>query len=223
MSRLTTNNRRFLSVGLLLMGLMIALGALGVGFGLWSKVLTIEGTVHTGVVNAELTIEEVDQGAPPFFDDGQNEDHELEGKDVADCIVTLEDGLSNPGNQTLHVEITNAYPSFWCIVNFDIDNIGTIPIKLDQPTIITAPAGVFFTFGFTTNPGSTCYFNEVNGVGDPNSIEVHPQLEPGERTFCTLWLHVEQEAEQGAWIDFKATICAHQWNEEANSTCDAAQ
>ncbi len=196
--------------------LVVALGMMAVGYGLWSKVLTIQGEVHTGEVNAEFSIEEVDQGdISTLSDDGISEDEEVEGKDVADCVVTLEDGLPNPGPQTLRLVIQNGYPSFWCIVNFDVFNNGTIPIKVEQPVITFADPGLFVNFGFSQAVGGDpCYFDEVNGTGQFNTIDRHPQLEPGEDTFCTLWVHVEQSAAQGAWLNFEGTICVHQWNEE---------
>jgi hypothetical protein len=198
------------------MGLLIALGALGVGFGLWSKVLTITGTVNTGEVNAELSIEEVDQGDIfQLSDDGVDENKQIENKLIANCVATLEDGLPNEGPQTLRVTITDGYPSFWCIVNFNIHNNGSIPIKLEQPSW-TADPGLFVNFGFSRGVGGDlCYFDEdINGTGIFGTINPHPQLEFSEVTYCTLWLHVEQSAAQGAALKFEGTILAHQWNEE---------
>jgi hypothetical protein len=222
MTRIATN-RRFLSVGLLLMGLMIALGALGVGFGLWSKVLTIDGTVSTGEVNAEFSLNEIDQGddgqaVDPLFWEGDsacdtdtdvNDDCEIEGKDVADCTAELitasPPDLPNPGSQLLEIEITDGYPSFHCWVQFDVTNNGTIPIKVHQP-VITNPAPGAVTVEVLPpgnhGPGPTndsvCYHdNSINPFPPPQDT-THPQLEPLETAFCVIHIHVEQDAEQNA-------------------------
>lgn len=209
-----------MSAGLLFMLLVVALGMIAVGYGLWSKVLTIQGEVHTGSVDAIFSIEEIDQGEISFLsDNGVDEHKEIEGKLIANCAVTLEDGLPNPGPQTLKVVIKQGYPSFWCIVNFNVENTGTIPIKVEQPNITFADPGLFVNFGFSQGiGGSPCYFDELLGVGQINTIDKHPQLEPGQQTFCTLWVHVEQSAKQGALLTFEATICVHQWNEEPGNT-----
>lgn len=206
--------RRTFGIGGMVMMLVLALGAIGIGYALWAKVLTIEGKVHTGEVNAVLSIEEVDEGDISLLhDDGINEDSEVEGKNIADCTAELLDGLNNPGPQTLSISITNGYPSFWCVVNFNVENTGTIPIKLEQPVVTQVDPGLLAFFGFSFLTGDQCYFNEVDGTGvlptDP-----HPQLEPGEQIFCTAWVHVEQVAEQNADLTFTGSICAHQWNEE---------
>ncbi|MCH7484030.1 MAG: hypothetical protein IIA90_02650 [Chloroflexi bacterium] len=222
-----------MSAGLLFMLLVVALGMMAVGYGLWSKVLTIQGEVRTGEVNAEFSIEEIDQGdIGQLSDNGMDEHKEVEGKLIANCEVTLEDGLPNPGPQTLKVVIERGYPSFWCIVNFDVENTGTIPIRVEQPNITFADPGLFVNFGFSTGiGGEPCYFDETeDGSAIEGTIDDHPQLEPGGIiepngiTYCTLWVHVEQEAAQGATLNFEATICVHQWNEEPGDkvACTAA-
>jgi len=46
------NTRKALPITTVLLILALALATVGVGYGLWSKVLTIDGTVFTGEVNA---------------------------------------------------------------------------------------------------------------------------------------------------------------------------
>ncbi len=195
MSRIATK-RGFLSVGLLLMGLMIALGALGVGFGLWSKVLTIDGTVNTGEVNAQFSLNEIDQGDPstsatePLFWEGDsncdtdalgNDDCEIEGKDIGDCTAAKLPGLSNPGSQLLEITVTSGYPSFNCWVQFDVSNNGSIPIRVHQPVIGPLPTGltVDLVSGFHGPTGadplthdSECYHGA--GVLDLDVVSPNP-------------------------------------------------
>lgn len=207
-------HERKLQIGVLFMVLIIALVALGVGYGLWAQVLTISGTVHTGEVNAQFSIEEIDQvDAGLVHDDGVNEHNEIEGKNVGECKAWLEDGLPNKGVQTLKMEIFNGYPSFSCFVNFNVENIGTIPIKVHQPKIVSVSPGLRVEFLTGVLGSEGCYYDEVNGSAVP-PVDPHPQLHPGEMKFCTIWVHVEQSAEQNATLGFEATIFLHQWNEE---------
>ena len=108
-------------------------------------------------------------------------------------------------------------PSFSCFVNFNVQNTWSIPIKVDQPTVTLpldqdpADLTVAFLTGNVGTPG--CYFDEVNGTADLVSLDPHPQVEQDEMTFCTISVHLEQGAEQGATYSFKAEILVHQWNE----------
>jgi len=195
--------------------MVLALVSLGMGYGLWSKTLTIDGTVNTGEVNAELSIQEVDEGDFEMFNQNDiSEDMEVEGKDIAECDVALNSSgvspdLINPGAQYMSITITDAYPSFHCWVEFDVHNNGTIPIKLHAPVITNPnPATVL------TVDTLWCYHWPFVPPPPPPVIDPHAQLEPSETVFCVLHVHVEQDAEQDADYTFGATVFAHQWNEE---------
>lgn len=173
-------DRKPTKVGALFMVLIVALAVVGVGSALWSKVLYIEGTVATGNVDAELS----------FFDA-----FEPEEKDVGTCEGRL--GDTNQENDTLFVEIGNAYPSYECWLTFDVHNIGTIPIHIHQPVF------------------------DLTGLGDVvefDVLECYPQdwqLHTEQFALCTLRVHILQEAEQGADYTFSGTVFVHQYNEEA--------
>ena len=213
------NTRKALPITTVLLILALALATVGVGYGLWSKVLTIDGTVLTGEVNAELSIEEIDEGdASLVSDNGIDEDNEIEEKDVADCRAFLRSDsppdLDNLGPQLMEIVLTNAYPSFSCFVNFNVENTGTIPIRVDQPVLSEFDDDALTVEFLTGNVGTEgCYFDEVSGTADPGTLDAHPQLHPDEMTFCTIWVHVEQDAEQDEEYSFTAEILVHQWNE----------
>jgi len=205
--------RKSLPVGVLVMLLVLALASLGMGYGLWSKVLTIDGTVNTGEVNAEFSLMEIDESrafdgdyCPDFPGsysigkdcdglNGLNDDMEVDDKDIATCTVELLDGLENPGPQTLKVTIDKAYPSFNCFIRYDVKNTGSIPIKVHLPDYSGIPA----TLHVNTWP-PFCYAD-------------HEQVEPGFAAYCNLHIHVPQGAEQNATYTFNVPIFVHQWNE----------
>jgi len=225
--------------------MVLALATVGVGYGLWSKVLTINGTIETGEIGAVLSRDEIDQGDPsesqtePVFWEGDSDcdddfladdDCEVEGKDIGECTATLLEG-----NMAMQILITNGYPSFSCWVQFNVENTGTIPFKLYPPKItptnftnglevtVDTVSGFHGPTGF--NPATTsseCYhgvgvtdLDVISPVGGATGPHEHPQLEPEGVVFCVLRIHVEQEAEQDETYRFTAEVCAHQWNEDA--------
>ncbi|RLG59573.1 hypothetical protein DRN86_04050 [Candidatus Geothermarchaeota archaeon] len=97
---------------------------MGTAFALWSKTLTIQGTVDTGVVDVEVISVSSDD-PPGAIDPGKD-------KDVGCTYVSLID------SQTINVTIVNAYPCYYVYVHFSVHNNGTIPVIL-QDIIVTAP------------------------------------------------------------------------------------
>ena len=94
-------------IGILALALVLALGSLGVGYALWSDVLYLEGTVQTGTVSADWSLE------------GYGD---IEGKDWVSYVDAYIIG------DTLYVVVYNAYPSVTYWVDFDVTNTGSIPI-----------------------------------------------------------------------------------------------
>ena len=169
-------------IGLICLALVLALGALGVGFAMWDKTLYIDGTVNTGEVNAIFTTASC------------TEDPEVEGKDVGSCTLT---GI---GEQTLTITIDNGYPCYGCTVDFTVDNIGTIPVKVQSLTIVNPPPEISFTW---------------------SGIAVGDQIDGGDSQAGSIYVHVEQEADELAGVagsgipsyTFSAVIYLVQWNE----------
>ena len=80
--------------GAVLMGLVVSLAFLGVGYGLFADTLRINGAVSTGSVNAAFSLHETDEGllrgAPNGpSDNDRNEDLEAGGIDTAECYVRI--------------------------------------------------------------------------------------------------------------------------------------
>lgn len=180
------------------MVLLVALALLGVGYGLWSKVLFIDGTVHTGNVNAEFL--------NPFTDDdgvgdgvcgigtgscdpkepGPNPGRYDKG--FADCTAELDE--TDP--QILNVVIANGYPSYWCTVWFTVENTGTVPVKVQAYNLTGLP--------------------EVLEVV-PTGLLIGDQIDPDEELQGGLSIHIKQEADETEDYNFTAAITLVQWNE----------
>ena len=104
-------------------------------------------------------------------------------KDVGSCTATVD-------GQTVVVTIENGYPCYYTYVHFTAHNNGTVPVKL-QAINITAPPEITVT-------GS-------NSIGE--------QIDPSERRDNTLYIHVEQDAEELATYTFTVEFYYVQWNE----------
>ncbi|MDH3308214.1 MAG: hypothetical protein OEO77_11935 [Acidimicrobiia bacterium] len=130
-----------------------------------------------------------------FSLDGTREnDH---GKDVGTCEAFL-----RGDSDVLTVLVGNGYPSYECWIFFNVENTGTIPIHIYHPTWTTLPPADAVTFSLVD-----CYEEDT---------QLHDQPE-----FCTLYLHVEQEAEQGEAYVFEGFIDARQFNEPRDAIVDA--
>lgn len=145
-------------IGLICLAVVLAVGALGIGFAHWSQTLFIEGTVETGELIVGIRDNGVnDPGLDPGFDRVKSEQVYYD-KDVASITSTNVDEKckhTNPAinngveTQYYHKEvitITNAYPSYapgWTTL---FANAGTIPVKLESynldPVLADWPAWI---------------------------------------------------------------------------------
>lgn len=177
--------RRFLPVGMLSLLLVMALASIGVAYTMWSEELWIYGTVETGGVDVEFS-------GPHVWEN----DH---GKDVAECGAEIWD------NQ-LNIWVWNGYPSYECWVDYDIHNIGSIPVHVYGPEWWWFPPAN----EVTVETWCDCPCGE--GVENCTGCDVI-QLHHSETVWCHVYIHVEQEAVQWGWYDFQGYIVAHQFNE----------
>jgi hypothetical protein len=196
--------------------LFIALASVGVGYGLWSKTLYIDGTVNTGSVNSVFVDPFTDDDdvmnndAKDIGDIGKCDKYMYGGsgscdpaasghnvlrkdKDVGYCFAELD--VNDP--QILNITIENSYPSYYCTVFFHIVNTGTVPVKIQSLGL----KGPDITAGYIT--------------AEWTEIKVGDQIDPGEGFMVQgdIDLHVEQAAPQGETLELKGTIQLVQWNE----------
>lgn len=218
--------RRFLGLGGLALLLVMALAAIGIGSALWSKTLTIEGTVNTGEVNAEFTnafTDDDDKVDDQTKDPGDDEDCvdlggvDVDGdgwtscdpsspgpaadrydKDVARCDAWVDQ--EDP--QLLHIEIDNGYPSYYCTIWAHITNTGSIPVKVQSVTIT-----------------ETNITDQVTG-DLLTDIPCGLQIDPGQTVQVGGWVHVEQTAAENATYSATIEVELVQWNEWDQANCN---
>ncbi|AET32556.1 hypothetical protein [Pyrobaculum ferrireducens] len=191
--------------------------AVGVAFALWADVLKIHVEVQTGDVDVEFgdTFTITEYVGFPDGSGGWNfvqEDSDSEAKDVGDCQVQLveienEEDTSlgtSAGDNDLDLEITlsNAYPGYRCDVQFEVQNTGSIPVKLyfydSDNNRITLPA--------TINIGGGAVICELSGTDEA-------QVHPDDSATYTLSCVVQQSAAEDSTYSTQIYIQARQWNE----------
>jgi len=195
-------------IGLLCLALVLALGAMGIGYSAWTDTITINGTVQTGKVCLKIekgTYSEINNCPPSVNNFPYPADLNWSGwvksignlscpmgykfdsktctdKDVA--YITFDTVKDADGNiKALNITIHNAYPHYLGWITFEVCNCdtSTIPIRLEKPVISQSPYLVI---------------EYRDGVGE--------QLEPGACHEVSLYVGVVQHEGyyngSGVWI-----------------------
>ena len=205
---------RRLPLGTAALGLVLALATVGVVFGLWSKVLTVEGEVHTGTVHASWDVAICSEFHPWPLSFG-SVNGEFEGKDVGSTSV-----FPDPSdNNLLHLVIENGYPSYSVDCEVEYKNDGTIPFII-RGFGIEATSPNLTNCSLTGDQNKTLACDQltvilIDGIGS--------QIHPGESVASSVRVHVEQAADQDTLYSFAIKFCVAQWNESATfDECVAA-
>jgi len=155
---------------------------------MWSDTLKINATIETGSVEVKFSDWYCSDGGADPQAEGF---HNTEGKDVASCAVDVE--VYEDGNPVkLLVTLDNAYPGYYVVVTFTVDNIGTIPVKL-------------LSYGFTgVDEEALSVWLEV-----PEDTQIDPE------GYSTYELHIVvlQGAAESSEYTFELTLTFAQWNE----------
>jgi hypothetical protein len=184
--------RKSLPIGTLVMILILALAAVGVGYSMWAENLVIDGTVKTGEVDVTFS---GPWTAEYVHVDGTIElEPEVKGR-YTKCEATGFDfDPDSDGYEGIDILVEGAYPSYLCYVWFDVTNIGTVPVHVSRPKPTAGNPDWVTVYA--------CYDDEV-------------QLHRGERAWCYLWIHFTNDdfVDENAEYRFHFDILAHQWNE----------
>ncbi len=108
--------------------LALLFAAIGVAYSLWSQTLTVKTTVNTGEVKVAFdpdSLSVTDNGADPQASGYNNGDN----LDVASASLQVSNTVDGNAIE-LTFTISNAYPGYSVCANFDVMNIGSIPVDL---------------------------------------------------------------------------------------------
>ncbi len=127
----------------------MAMGVMGVSYGLWTDPLNINGTVHTGTWNDTLV---VDYG---WINPAAEPDTNIY------CLSVINTSPELPDPDQMILTIDNAKPSVSYNYDFHIDNDGTIPTVV-QSIVVSAPDDLSVTVqgiskGMPIEPGESVY------------------------------------------------------------------
>ena len=135
-------------IGILALALVMALGALGIGYAHWADELYIDGDINNGWVdvnfasqydndrtdNGPLSLDPMGPGEWIGWEGGSPTwNGAREDKDVASTTSTYsawDEAYPSDYGNTAKLIITNGYPSYWGSVMWDIENNGSVPVEL---------------------------------------------------------------------------------------------
>ena len=199
--------------------ILVAMSSLGLGYGLWSEGLSIEGRIRTGEVDATwlnpvcTEFHTWPEWPPPL--DGQGE---AEGKSVGSTTWEV-----SPGGEMLNLRIHNGYPSYAIHCSVFLRVTGSVPVVIRAislaPGLGLDPDACDLQVsddGSTSTlicPEVTVVY--VDGLGS--------QLHRGGLSESSLLAHVNQPADENETYEFGLGVCLAQWNEGATAEeCFAA-
>jgi predicted ribosomally synthesized peptide with SipW-like signal peptide len=199
-------------IGLLCLALVLAVGALGIGYAAWTDTITIGGSVTTGDVCIEFTCPfgpsgESEDASPPYtagegasassFDwnatvEGSNFWLDPVRMDKNVAWVTSNCTEVTPPRKAVTLTFHNVYPSYFSHIAFGIHNCGTIPVKLDHVTFTDANGNAqtlyddgYLVFDLSNNGTNDFELYWGDNFGD--------QIEPCSGWSMDFWTHFMQD------------------------------
>lgn len=223
--------------GILCLALVIALGALGVGYAAWTDTIFVSGNVTTGDVCLEIICpvgpsgESEDPAPPHMVVDGANP-NSLDLNAIAPgpnfwtnsvqtdknvAWVTSDCYEVNPPRKAVTLTYHNVYPCYLSHIAFALRNCGTIPVKMDHVIFRDAAGAPLATI---YQNGYQAFDLSGNGVDD---FEVYwgdnfgLQIEPGDGYSMDFYTHFMQDEDIDFSVPHTYTITIEivvvQWNE----------
>jgi hypothetical protein len=219
-------------IGLISMMLVLALGAMGLGYASWTDTLYISGTVATSDVCVKFippafSLDPPDLGDPPTNYDWTCYSTNMSGRHVYGTWPGEGDSKdvgSTSANiiapDTVEVTLDNVYPCYFTTITLHEVNCGTVPIRLRRAKLtyihptqgektVSLPEGVI-----TYIPGWDQYGGWSNVIQILMVDTTGRQLgEPPDEAEDSFHIHVLQPAKQNWTYNFLITREAVQWNE----------
>lgn len=217
------------------LGISVAVGftVMGVGFGLWSQQLDVAPVVNTG--NVDLTFISAltdDDGtvSNPSLDSNDNNggtqlydawgaassaDPSATGidpkprydKDVARCVATITNG------QLGNISKYSVYPGYHCTAWFDMQNNGSVPVKVKRITIATSTGSV------NVDPSQGPFSVDLDGDDGTDTsillanIGLCQQIDPTQVQRMLIFQNILQQAPETSTLSFQIDVEVAQWNE----------
>jgi hypothetical protein len=211
-------------IGLLSLALVLALGALGVGYAHWTDTITIQGTVNTGSVNINV---EYYSGTDIYKDldtDGMVTVYWVKDANgvvvwstgtppTHGLLVAWAAAAPGPADDTVVITYNNTFPTTSLVADIIVHYVGTVPAMVtanitsaDQWLIDLWNGGYAGAYGAIVN--MTDGFDFIAPI-----VELPIQMHYCEYAKVWLWLDLPQDDTlMNRTGNFTATITATQWN-----------
>jgi hypothetical protein len=129
-------------IGLLALALVIALGAMGVGYAAWTDEVYLEGTVYTGTLDIDVSdcsstfvYKVPPDGIVVNYDSGSEDQHAPpDGELIASAVADFDNGPSDADTAT--ITFNGLFPEIDFRADLQIESLGTIPVKVSIAEII---------------------------------------------------------------------------------------
>ena len=230
-------------------GLTIAVAVVGMGFGFWAQQFTLGMTVDTGnvsldyaraftnddgvVTDPDFDADDDDAASAQLFDyhgTSSSADPLEPGprakssatstarydKDIARCEAEVAAGQLN----TAVITEENVYPSYHCTAWLEMQNYGTVPVKIKKITVSTSSTVINIDPARATSilDLDNADLDGDNSTGADLTIDISDvalclQVDPGKTAQMTVDQHVLQEAPQGGSLSYSVALEMAQWNE----------
>ena len=227
-------------IGLLSLALVLALGALGVGYAHWTDTITVEGTVCTGSVDINV----VYLSGSDVYKDLSNDhlvyyfwlkdpagaiiwDSWSEAADPANLFLVASAGSTLLGDDLVGVNFTNAFPCSYLVADFIVHYEGSVPaiVTADFDVVPQDPAVQYlWDNGYIQVWGQQVYFEDGQFMGFGDIITGPIQMHYCDYVKVYMLVDLPQDDDlvgtdftQADFMDkcwsFTAYIDATQWNE----------
>jgi hypothetical protein len=195
-------------IGIIFLGLIIALAGLGGGYAAWSDTITIYGTISTGSVSWEV----IDYSGTWAYKDLFTDECIISDIPLySENLLLVAYAEATPGIEDcdVYVVFDNLFPCIWFKADFVIRYTGTIPGKISG-----------FDYSFTsvnnwieeliTSGDIYVITSDING----NDIELGYQLHENDEIRVEYWIHILQQHDlMNVTGSFRASFEVTQWNE----------
>lgn len=163
--------RKTLPIGIIVMILMMALAALGVGYAWWTEQLTATGTIQTGSIDVQM------EGISYSTNDPL---------DAASCSSKI----SGDG-KAMTISIGNAYPGYVCMIDFSLTNHGSVPAKITDVTLPDPHTA------YTVNPSGVLVTRDELDPSSPKPARFKVEINPGANQNASYTFEVGIDIAQG--------------------------
>jgi hypothetical protein len=227
-------------IGLLALALVIALGALGVGYAAWIDTIEIQGTAYTGTLDIDVSdcsstfvYKVPPDGIVVNYDSGsEDQNAPPDGELIASAVATFDNGPSDADTAT--ITFNGLFPEIDFRADLQIESLGTIPVKVSIAEIIPdndpgpdkaekdAILAELWEMGKETKDDPTRYGAWIEGelypfsgdppvqIDDPIGLQLH------QFDMVHITMHVrlpQEEAYQNlSGLKFTGLITVIQWN-----------